>query len=73
MEEVIKIFILLEIRYSIGNFGVVPYGKKLLGKVYYLPQKDGTNYWCNADSVEIPQEIKEGKYTEHVPFYFVDQ
>lgn len=60
-------------RYSVGNFGVVPYGKTLLGKVYHLPQRDGSNYWCDAESTEIPTEITEGQYTEHLPFYFVDQ
>ena len=65
--------IIIEIRYSIGNFGEVPYGKTLIGKILYFPQKDGTNYWCEEDllSNEIsPQDLKISN--EYVPIYFVD-
>ena len=35
------ILINIEIRYSIGNFGEVPYGKTIIGRIFYLPNKDG--------------------------------
>ena len=67
------IIIIIEIRYSIGNFGEVPYGKTLIGKILYFPQKDGTNYWCEEEllSNEIsPPDLKISN--EYVPIYFVD-
>ena len=51
----------------------MPYGKTLIGKILYFPQKDGTNYWCEEDllSNEIsPQDLKISN--EYVPIYFVD-
>jgi hypothetical protein len=51
----------------------VPYGKTLIGKILYFPQKDGTNYWCEEDllSNEIsPPDLKISN--EYVPIYFVD-
>jgi len=60
------------IRYSIGNFGEVPYGKSLVGKIFYFPQKDGTNYWCDEDI--LSKQISKTKLSsnEYVPIFFVD-
>ncbi len=65
--------IIIEIRYSIGNFGEVPYGKTLIGKILYFPQKDGTNYWCDEDLLSneiLSEDLKTSN--EYVPIYFVD-
>ena len=55
-----------------GNFGIIPYGKTLLGKIYYLPQKDGTNYWCNPNIITENQDLYLSDSNEYVPVYFVD-
>ena len=64
--------IIIEIRYSIGNFGEVPYGKTLIGKILYFPQKDGTNYWCEEDL--LSDDISQSNFNsnEYVPIFFVD-
>ena len=61
-----------EIRYSIGNFGEVPYGKTLIGKIFYLPQKDGTNYWCEEDLLSEQILQSDLRSNEYVPIFFVD-
>ena len=67
-----KICIFIEIRYSLGNFGVIPYGKTLLGKIYYIPQKDGTNYWCRSEILNQNEELRYFSSNEYVPIYLVD-
>ena len=62
----------LEIRYSIGNFGEVPYGKTIIGKVFYLPGKDGTNYWCEDELVTSNTNELFSNQNEYVPIIFVD-
>ena len=63
---------IIEIRYSLGNFGIIPYGKTLLGKVYYIPQKDGTNYWCDSNLITENNDLYLSESNEYVPVYFVD-
>ena len=55
-----------------GNFGIIPYGKTLLGKVYYIPQKDGSNYWCNSELLNENKDLYIMNTNEYVPVYFVD-
>ena len=55
-----------------GNFGKIPYGKTLLGKIYYIPQKDGTNYWCNSDLLDLNKDLYLVDSKEYIPVYFVD-
>ena len=61
-----------EIRYVLGNFGKVPYGKTLLGKIYYIPQKDGSNYWCKSEILNENKNLYITDPNEYVPIYFVD-
>ena len=74
MEVSIFLFIksYIEIRYSIGNFGEVPYGKTLIGKIYYYPQKDGTNYWCEENLLSDDINYSDLNPNEYVPIFFVD-
>ena len=67
-----NILLFIEIRYSLGNFGIIPYGKTLLGKVYYIPQKDGTNYWCDTHLINENNDLFFSESNEYVPVYFVD-
>ena len=62
----------LEIRYSIGNFGEVPYGKTIIGRIFYLPGKDGTNYWCDIDNLPTISDSSFFQSGEYVPIIFVD-
>ena len=62
----------IEIRYSIGNFGEVPYGKALIGKILYFPQKDGTNYWCEEELLSDDNTQLDSNFNEYVPIFFVD-
>ena len=55
-----------------GNFGKIPYGKTLLGKIYYIPQKDGTNYWCKNELLNENENLYFMDSNEYVPIYFVD-
>ena len=65
------ILINIEIRYSIGNFGEVPYGKTIIGRIFYLPNKDGTNYYCENDLLPL-NLFQLFQPSEYVPIYFVD-
>ena len=65
------ILINIEIRYSIGNFGEVPYGKTIIGRIFYLPNKDGTNYYCENDLLPL-NLLQLFQPSEYVPIYFVD-
>ena len=65
-------FLKKEIRYSIGNFGEVPYGKTLIGKILYYPQTDGTNYWCEEDLLSKDIQQSDLNSNEYVPIIFVD-
>ena len=63
----------LEIRYSLGNFGEVPYGKTIIGKILYLPGTDGTNYWCEDLTVAGNfAQLLFMNSNEYVPIIFVD-
>ena len=64
-----------EIPYKIGKFGDIPFGKTVLAMLFLQTQKDGSNYWCNYDSTEIPSELNtySGIYREYLPMYMVDQ
>ena len=55
-----------------GNFGKIPYGKTILGKVYYIPQKDGSNYWCDSSKLNVNKDLYLVDSKEYVPVYFVD-
>ena len=55
-----------------GNFGKIPYGKTLLGKVYFIPQKDGTNYWCDSKKLNENKDLYIVDSNEYIPVYFVD-
>ena len=47
------------IRYRIGNFGRVPYGKTILGKIHLIKNTDGTNYWCDENkTLQVPPQKK---------------
>lgn len=61
-----------KIRYKLGNFGNIPYGTTILGKVFYSPNNDGTNYWCEEDQTYNDPEIMVLKDNEYVPIIFVD-
>ena len=65
------IIFISEIRYSIGNFGEVPYGNTINGRIYYFPNKDGTNYYCDNDLFPFNMKMlfQESQY---VPIFFVD-
>ena len=65
------ILIHIEIRYSIGNFGEVPYGKTIIGRIFYLPNKDGTNYYCENDLLPL-NLFQLFQPSEYVPISFVD-
>lgn len=56
----------------LGNFGKIPYGKTLLGKIYYIPQKDGSNYWCRSEILNENIHLHISDSNEYVPIYFVD-
>jgi len=65
------------IRYRIGNFGRVPYGKTILGKIYLIKNTDGTNYWCDENkTLMVPPPEKntdlEHPDNEYVPIVLVD-
>jgi len=69
------------IRYQIGNFGRVPYGKTILGKIYLIKNTDGTNYWCDENKTlnVPPSENNSGGNSdnerlndEYVPIVLVD-
>ena len=62
----------IEIRYSIGNFGEVPYGKTIIGRILYLPGKDGTNYWCENENFSLDTNHLFINPSEYVPIIFVD-
>ena len=62
----------IEIRYSIGNFGEVPYGKTIIGRILYLPGKDGTNYWCENTNFSLDTLHLFLNPGEYVPIIFVD-
>ena len=57
-----------------GNFGEVPYGKTIIGRVFYLPKSDGTNYWCDNDPffLSLDMTLMLFNPSEYVPFVFVD-
>ena len=56
----------------LGNFGKVPYGKTLLGKIFYIPQKDGSNYWCKSSLIQENKQLYTMESNEYIPIYFVD-
>ena len=65
------------IRYRIGNFGRVPYGKTILGKIHLIKNTDGTNYWCDeSKTLPVPPPEKdtdqEHPDNEYVPIILVD-
>ena len=65
------------IRYRIGNFGRVPYGKTILGKIHLIKNTDGTNYWCDENkTLQVPPPEKnidpEHPDNEYVPIILVD-
>lgn len=56
-------------RSQLGNFGQVPYGSSIVGKVLLQKNTDGTNLWCDySKTVSIPQTSDE-----YVPIILVDQ
>ncbi len=71
--EVRIIIICLVIRNQIGNFGEVPYGKTIVGYVYYQKNKDGGNSWCNIDYTVTPPEIQNNEFLENNSIFIVDQ
>ena len=64
-----------EIPYKIGKFGEIPFGKTVLAMLFIQPQADGSNYWCNYDSTQIPSELNKYSniYKEYLPMFIVDQ
>lgn len=56
----------------LGNFGEIPYGKTLTGKVYYTLNKDGTNNWCDPDQIVAPADLDKPSNSEYSPIYLVD-
>ena len=64
-----------EIPYKIGKFGDIPFGKTVLSMLFLETQNDGSNYWCNYDSTQIPSELNKYSniYKEYLPMYIVDQ
>ena len=50
----------------------MPYGKTLIGKIFYFPQKDGTNYWCEEDLLEKRISRMKLSSNEYIPIFFVD-
>ena len=71
--EVSELLINLVIRSQIGNFGEVPYGKSIVGYVYYQKNKDGSNTWCNIENTVTPPEIQNNEYLEYNSIFIVDQ
>ena len=64
-----------EIPYKIGKFGDIPFGKTVLAMLFLQTQNDGSNYWCNYDSTQVPEELNKYSniYKEYLPMYIVDQ
>ena len=73
--EKLNIQKLNEIPYKIGKFGDIPFGKTVLAMLFLQTQNDGSNYWCNYDSTQIPSDLKtySNIYKEYLPMYVVDQ
>lgn len=65
--------IVLVIRNQIGNFGEVPYGKTIVGYVYYQKNKDGANTWCNFENTVKPPSIIANEFLEYNSIFIVDQ
>ena len=64
-----------EIPYKIGKFGDIPFGKTVLAMLFIQSQTDGSNYWCNYDSTQIPSDLNKYSniYKEYLPIFIVDQ
>ena len=64
-----------EIPYNIGKFGEIPFGKTVLAMLFLQTSSDGSNYWCNYDSTQIPSTLQSYSniYKEYIPMYIVDQ
>ena len=64
-----------EVPYKIGKFGDIPFGKTVLAMLFLQNQKDGSNYWCNYDTTEVPSDLNKYSsiYKEYLPMFIVDQ
>ena len=48
-----------QIQHKIGNFGKIPYGKTISGKIYIQKQNDGSNYWCDYSKTTNIKKTKD--------------
>ena len=64
------------IPFLLGKIGEIPYGKTLQVLLYYIPQKDNSNYWCDysltKDIFEVIK-INSNLNREYTTFILVDQ
>ena len=65
-------FIFLGMNYQLGNFGEIPYGKNVVGYVFYNKNSDGNNDWCDFEKTSIPPNVEKDPDNDYSPIYLVD-
>jgi len=56
----------------LGNFGEIPYGRTIVGYVFYQKNSDGSNDWCDFEKTITPVDIEKDPDNEYSPIFLVD-
>jgi len=59
--------------FALGNFGMIPYGKTIVGYVFYNKDLNGNNGWCHYDDTYTPGNVGYDPDGEYSPIYLVDE
>jgi hypothetical protein len=67
-----NITLTIDIDYRLGNFGEVPYGKTIVGFLFYQLQDGSDNQWCHLDKVVPFLDLNQDPDGDYSPIFVVE-